>query len=122
MKYCQKCGTKIAVGEKFCSSCGEPLDEEIKETKEVKGNKYCKSCGKKVDDNIKFCSSCGASTDDVLIVSDDKDQIVVGAQHDSALVFHDDLNVLSGLQRMEIRIDPLCFGFNRQFVWLKFFK
>ena len=33
-------------------------------------------------------------------------KVVVGAEHDAALAFHDDLGILFGLQRVEVGIDP----------------
>ena len=89
--YCQSCGSKNSTDNKFCESCGAPLDEEIEETTEeeivqedveteesgvTKGNEeqeekeetldiiYCQSCGSKNSTDNKFCESCGAPLDE----------------------------------------------------------
>ena len=47
---CAKCRVDIAVGAKFCSGCGEPVQS-------VKGV-FCSECGSKLSGG-KFCPSCG---------------------------------------------------------------
>ncbi len=48
---CNKCGSMIASGAKFCSECGSP----------VQVNKFCTNCGNQVSYDAKFCSNCGKS-------------------------------------------------------------
>ena len=86
--YCQNCGSKNSANNKFCESCGAPLDEEVEDTTEeeivqedeeseaTKENEeqevfdtsidiiYCQSCGSKNSTDNKFCESCGAHLDE----------------------------------------------------------
>lgn len=49
---CNKCGTLLAQGAKFCSGCGEKVEV-------LSGTVFCSECGNKIDVNAKFCSNCG---------------------------------------------------------------
>ena len=49
VKYCQNCGAQAAVGDKFCTSCGEKFDVELK----------CMKCGASVSEDDVFCTNCG---------------------------------------------------------------
>lgn len=49
-KKCPKCGAKVTG--KFCSNCGEKLEEE---------KKHCQQCGMEVTG--KFCSNCGTKVE-----------------------------------------------------------
>lgn len=53
---CKKCGQEIPAGAKFCTSCGE----KIEETSEFK---FCPKCGEECKKDAKFCTKCGASFD-----------------------------------------------------------
>ena len=60
---CPKCGNELKDNSKFCSSCGEKI-EEVKPVEEevVNTPKFCSQCGEELKDNSKFCSNCGAKT------------------------------------------------------------
>ncbi len=45
---CEKCGTALAAGQKFCSNCGSAVKQEA-----------CPSCGSKIKSGDLFCSACG---------------------------------------------------------------
>lgn len=47
--FCNKCGTQINEGEKFCTQCGERVPEE----------KVCPVCNNKLADGVVFCGNCG---------------------------------------------------------------
>lgn len=49
---CEKCGSQIPQGSKFCPQCG---------TSTAKETKKCIKCGKEIEKNMKFCPECGAS-------------------------------------------------------------
>lgn len=62
MVSCQKCGSEVEDGAKFCRNCGsEIVPEEIN----VSGTKFCANCGFEMDKNTRFCPECGTSTDGV---------------------------------------------------------
>ena len=50
---CSNCGNKNAIGSKFCSGCGTPLNQK----------RFCKNCGANLELNSKFCSMCGSQID-----------------------------------------------------------
>lgn len=56
--YCEKCGTRLEDGAKFCTVCGASLDSAEPEKKYV----YCTKCGEKLTADVKFCTKCGAAT------------------------------------------------------------
>jgi len=49
---CEKCGTSMETGQRFCNKCGAPVNSAA-----------CPSCGKKVRDGDLFCSSCGSQVE-----------------------------------------------------------
>ena len=49
-------------------------------------------------------------------------EVVVRAQHDAAFALHDDLDVLAGLERVEVGIDALVAVFVSQREFFAFFK
>jgi class 3 adenylate cyclase len=49
---CQACGAQNAAGQRFCSSCGNPLV------------RACRSCGASNEATARFCGACGASFDE----------------------------------------------------------
>lgn len=50
---CEKCGTQVTEGQKFCPNCGFQMPV------------YCHSCGRKIKDNEKFCPECGAAINEM---------------------------------------------------------
>lgn len=46
---CNKCGSKIPTGSKFCLECGDKVQDAL----------FCANCGEKVPPNSKFCLKCG---------------------------------------------------------------
>ena len=75
--YCQKCGTPIEYGMKFCQSCGEKVPEALinqaeekkkmeteekacKEAESVLVKRFCPNCGAQISKSNKFCEFCGA--------------------------------------------------------------
>lgn len=55
---CKKCGHEIPAGAKFCTNCGE----KIEETSEFK---ICPKCGEECRKDAKFCTNCGANFDNI---------------------------------------------------------
>ena len=51
-KTCQKCGSPVTPGMKFCESCGAKIEASA----------VCPKCGAALAPNVKFCESCGAPT------------------------------------------------------------
>jgi predicted amidophosphoribosyltransferase len=59
---CPKCGNAIARGTKFCSVCGDNVENifpVVQAAPIVSGNKTCSNCGAVIADNQKFCEKCG---------------------------------------------------------------
>ena len=50
---CRACGAELVPGQRFCVSCGAPVEEEPDST-------HCRSCGAELVPGQKFCVSCGA--------------------------------------------------------------
>lgn len=48
---CQKCGTKLKAGSKFCRNCGSALQAGIS----------CPACGKQLPEGSRFCNGCGTA-------------------------------------------------------------
>lgn len=55
---CKKCGQEIPSGAKFCTNCGE----KIEDTSEFK---ICPKCGEEYRKDAKFCTNCGANFDNI---------------------------------------------------------
>ena len=61
---CQKCGKEVDNSNKFCNSCGAPIQfvtpapEAAVELKTV-----CKACGAEMSEGSPFCQNCGAKAD-----------------------------------------------------------
>ena len=49
IKYCQECGFKANINDKFCIKCGAKFEEELK----------CDNCGASVNHGDLFCMNCG---------------------------------------------------------------
>lgn len=60
---CNRCGSTIKDGLKFCTKCGAELD--LTQTTEIVDieKRYCTNCGKLVE-NGSFCTNCGAKIND----------------------------------------------------------
>lgn len=60
---CNRCGSTIKEGLKFCTKCGAELD--LTQTTEIVDieKRYCTNCGKLVE-NGSFCTNCGAKIND----------------------------------------------------------
>ncbi|MGQ8335782.1 double zinc ribbon domain-containing protein [Sunxiuqinia sp. A32] len=50
---CYNCGMELTAAEKFCSSCGNPTDQQP--SKDI----FCPGCGTKAEAGSAFCYSCG---------------------------------------------------------------
>ena len=68
---CPKCNYELKDGSKFCSSCGEKIEEEKKEEEVKDTPHFCSECGAQLKDDSKFCSSCGKK-----LVEDKKEEVV----------------------------------------------
>ncbi len=55
MIKCNQCSAMFSPAAKFCPSCGDPTDDELKGKE-----KFCVNCGNHVSAEAKFCGSCGA--------------------------------------------------------------
>lgn len=52
--YCDKCGSKLEITDKFCTSCGKNVEE-------IKTNStFCTSCNNPINVGDNFCDKCGA--------------------------------------------------------------
>ena len=51
-KICTKCGKEVSENSNFCATCGELIDKDMKEIKELKECVYCKS---KIDKRAQVC-------------------------------------------------------------------
>ena len=75
---CSKCGTEVVEGAKFCTSCGNRVDNivvcPVCETENDKnftfcfacgsrldGKRFCKNCNTEILENYTFCPVCGES-------------------------------------------------------------
>ena len=52
--YCEKCGSPMQPGKKFCTSCGAPLPMVG-----VPAGPVCANCGSRLDPGQRFCTVCG---------------------------------------------------------------
>ncbi len=58
---CQKCGTEIPAGSKFCNECGAKIEQValFKDSKPENAEPYkCEKCGKIIPSNSVFCPEC----------------------------------------------------------------
>lgn len=55
---CGKCGSSLAEGQSFCTSCGTG----IQETSGTMAARFCTGCGAALATGSKFCEKCGTST------------------------------------------------------------
>jgi uncharacterized paraquat-inducible protein A len=61
MSKCPHCGNDVALGAKFCRSCGERIPEQHPATQSPIPNvTTCPECGASLSNNAKFCSGCGS--------------------------------------------------------------
>jgi curli biogenesis system outer membrane secretion channel CsgG len=51
MTHCQKCGSQVAEGERFCPKCGADMTLIVPD--------MCPNCGTEVSADQKFCPNCG---------------------------------------------------------------
>ena len=58
---CSKCGTEVVEGAKFCTSCGNRVDNivvcPVCETENDKNFTFCFACGSRLDGK-RFCKNC----------------------------------------------------------------
>lgn len=54
MVCCEKCGAEVAVGARFCISCGAPMPEP-----KATAPSSCANCGAPIPVGAVFCTSCG---------------------------------------------------------------
>lgn len=47
---CRECGAELNENERFCHSCGKPVEQVS----------FCSKCGTKIEDGQNFCPKCGA--------------------------------------------------------------
>ncbi len=62
---CKYCGAQINDGEKFCSSCGMPVESSEEKQKVALSEEIikCKYCGEQLNSGDKFCPACGMQVD-----------------------------------------------------------
>ena len=56
--FCIRCGTENADGTRFCTHCGEPLDDGGPQRQPASG--LCPSCHLPLVEGASFCTNCGA--------------------------------------------------------------
>lgn len=54
-RVCSKCKNKVELDDKFCGSCGAPIEEDFPEEPSGK----CNRCGEAVSESFNFCAVCG---------------------------------------------------------------
>lgn len=61
MPFCMNCGKQIADGEKFCSECGTPTNNDNTKRKTVYDGEIhkCPNCGEILSSFVTACSTCG---------------------------------------------------------------
>lgn len=52
---CEKCGTELEPGSRFCSKCGAPVPSG-----QAGSAKKCASCGTPLEEGARFCDKCGS--------------------------------------------------------------
>ncbi|MDG6908729.1 MAG: zinc-ribbon domain-containing protein [Nitrososphaerota archaeon] len=58
MPYCNKCGKQVNEGERFCFSCGAPVETDSPASS-AKKTSFCQFCGSAVDSSATICPNCG---------------------------------------------------------------
>jgi predicted amidophosphoribosyltransferase len=57
---CPNCGAIIYEGDKFCGSCGAPVNNQAIKQEATKADTIiCPNCGKEIPKDSKFCPECG---------------------------------------------------------------
>lgn len=56
---CEKCGSPIVSGKKFCGNCGTPAASQATGETSSPGTPECPKCGTTLTPGKKFCGSCG---------------------------------------------------------------
>lgn len=57
---CPSCSATVNKGEKFCTSCGNKLSENIEAVEEESPKvQKCSNCGTVLKPGAKFCTKCG---------------------------------------------------------------
>ena len=57
---CPSCDAIVNKGQKFCTSCGSKLSENLEDAIEESSNvKKCSNCGTELKLGTKFCTECG---------------------------------------------------------------
>ena len=61
---CPKCNAQVAVGSKFCSTCGASMEVQTSICSNCNasipsGSKFCPNCGKPTAQQTAFCKNCG---------------------------------------------------------------
>ena len=59
VETCENCGTEVSSDEKFCTSCGKPIDtsDSLKSSDVI----ICPDCNSEIPPGKKFCTNCGKS-------------------------------------------------------------
>ena len=57
MKNCPKCNASMPDGVKFCTECGNKMENP---QQQESATKFCNSCGAKIPREAKFCPECSA--------------------------------------------------------------
>lgn len=60
--YCNKCGSEILTGAKFCVKCGQAVKNASTKSQNEIGTIRCKCCGAKISRTADSCVHCGAKT------------------------------------------------------------
>lgn len=85
---CPFCGARVAVGDRFCASCGKSADEmraavaQMQPQPQTRGP-VCPSCGAPITEGDVFCMNCGA-------------KVEKPAAADAAVAAHPESSVASG--------------------------
>ncbi len=71
---CRSCQNRMPIGKKFCSKCGNVIDDVSKTSsvtsKEGQALQFCPNCGKKLEKGKIFCSKCGTKIADRRITNE----------------------------------------------------